>query len=1818
MKRIFSSKKSHDPPPPAASKPVPSSSKHRSASVQPELKRTRAPSVRGIPAAAQPLHRTDRPESPSRERQHGTLRSSSRARPEPPLASSSHPERAAYPNGTAHTNGSADPRARPPRTYEASILERPQPTTRTKAPSIFNVPGATTSARDDAERRERRARRHAEEVDDRERVRDKDDTDRYRKEEQRRRAREEKRRLQEEQLRVQEDRQRLQEERQQRVQEAQRQQDDRQRQQEAQERQQRLQEERRLQEAQALQQQLQEKERVDRERRRERKRAERERAEREEQERLRVEREQERLRVERQEERLRAEREQAEQEEREQQEREREERERLTRQRLARERREREKERARIQEEEREQHERERERERRDREKAREREARKERHRLREQERARLAAAAPPEAPPVAAAAPREKPRLRERVPELRHPEPPREAPNPTFLKAKLLNGQGDEGDSSDSSARRRRVAAQQRRHTEEASTSRAQPAENHPSTSHLRSSSMPQTHELLAQSSSDTDQAKRERKRRAPSVRPASRSQYREMPDSAPVRPPSRSHHREIPTSSFDAAPPPPPLATIHPNGAAFQPNGTVFHSNGLNGIDKRSSQAQEFTPSSDSRGNKKNSPQEASPSKFIRPSPPYPAYKDHSPSRAHVPIMQTRSASQQSHFPSAEHLSFSAVKGKFSPNTNPSPHSTRSRDYVKHSPSESRDTGADAAPPASYPSGYAPVPVAAPALGHEASSSSHLAPAQMLSGAGASRETLHLPTPRAVAPSFNIFSHAPPQDEATVIGYDEVSIPDPASQATWGSSNLRDSKLTTSASDMARRTSQTPRPPAPVEPISHRQLRNDLSSTESVSKPPLTAFNHAVPMRTRTVSSSDNEERKESPRGMSRKERTRREKQASAAQASSQPYAAIPPPAAAPAHVKTGAERVAFADEPGRSKQFARADLDRRRGVPQHAPPPQDTGPAWFTALQPTHGERSFDAVHGSPMRASETTGSPALPVPPPVPRLPPPPFGEDESPTVPPFETPPTEPAVLIPAVMFAPEPPEPSPPRGMAPTMSTSRERVRDSGIGFSAVPPVPAPLPVQQSASGHAHINPESIAPQRSWHSVNSYNAPPVTASASSQERVTFPTRGNTVDVPLVTARPPAVNGLAPETYATRRRSQSHDSHLFDVSWSTRGQGRADSGSLLDPPPRTATATGFRSQPRFEPPARTATAAGFRQQPPKDSPPKWTSPSTRTTVNHAKLAEILSPPPPSRRLSKVSPPQDQGQGRQMEPEPAAYPSIGRSASVAPGQERRLPPQLQQSVLFSSSAEPTRAPRDTSRVERPSPPPTPPQRRSPQEVVVQRPTPPEVEPLPERVMSPSPPKLSSTRTREAPQRPPSRAHQPTSSYPASDPYRTYNQTYPEPSAMAASNVTYKPSDLSQTRATKQASSDNPANGPPSSRRMYESAPYPSTSAYGQQSINQARAPEPPVKASAPEHSRAAEYARGMTNGATQAQPPVQAPPSRHHPSLSLPTSASAPRAPYLPPSNPSTRTERATRSQSTSSAVPPPEARQNGYSAYATYSRATGQAATDHKLRPKASEESLQTPSSIRRSPSRGSLAAFLEPEPQQQQQQYKQQDATRKNGLLSFFRQRTQDQPPQQTAASAPQVWHPAAPKEREQRSAAVASVSRDAPSDSKKILHRAPVAPSTRAAPPPPINVQIPISGPPPPAKSPKVLQSLRYLSAKRYRTVSAASHEAADGTAPNTVGSPTASMHSSTPMQPPSLRDPLLATEQWQLMEEEQQRKPRRQRPGVVFDVPEGVPENGRPRLGRQHTRAASASRSTRTPLRVQTPGPGRRSTDR
>ncbi|KAJ7452490.1 hypothetical protein B0H11DRAFT_1742060 [Mycena galericulata] len=157
---------------------------------------------------------------------------------------------------------------------------------------------------------------------------------------------------------------------------------------------------------------------------------------------------------------------------------------------------------------------------------------------------------------------------------------------------------------------------------------------------------------------------------------------------------------------------------------------------------------------------------------------------------------------------------------------------------------------------------------------------------------------------------------------------------------------------------------------------------------------------------------------------------------------------------------------------------------------------------------------------------------------------------------------------------------------------------------------------------------------------------------------------------------------------------------------------------------------------------------------------------------------------------------------------------------------------------------------------------------------------------------------------------------------------------------------------------------------------------------------------------------------------------------------------------------------------------------------------------------------------------------------------------------------------------QQDQTPAFEVWHPPATK----------ATDRAPHSSSESVTN--PTTPDRKSGSkskvPPPITIPNPalrISD----RKSPnsRVFTPFRYLTNKRNRRISTASMDAVDGTAPNTVmGSPTASMQSSQmPTQSPPQRDPRIATQDWRNQEESDvvaRGKPRRMRPGVVFDVAE------------------------------------------
>ncbi|KAF9005581.1 hypothetical protein BDQ17DRAFT_1353412 [Cyathus striatus] len=121
--------------------------------------------------------------------------------------------------------------------------------------------------------------------------------------------------------------------------------------------------------------------------------------------------------------------------------------------------------------------------------------------------------------------------------------------------------------------------------------------------------------------------------------------------------------------------------------------------------------------------------------------------------------------------------------------------------------------------------------------------------------------------------------------------------------------------------------------------------------------------------------------------------------------------------------------------------------------------------------------------------------------------------------------------------------------------------------------------------------------------------------------------------------------------------------------------------------------------------------------------------------------------------------------------------------------------------------------------------------------------------------------------------------------------------------------------------------------------------------------------------------------------------------------------------------------------------------------------------------------------------------------------------------------------------------------------------------------------------------PPPPINVN----------SAKRVFNPFSNLISKRNRTMSAASLEAQDGTATNTVGSPTASMHSQTPMPPPPPRiDPIVSTGKWIASESRTHTrdKPRRPRPGVVFDVPHEPKDDKETHRPRRPKKSSDGSR--------------------
>ncbi|KAJ8700241.1 hypothetical protein PTI98_003285 [Pleurotus ostreatus] len=327
---------------------------------------------------------------------------------------------------------------------------------------------------------------------------------------------------------------------------------------------------------------------------------------------------------------------------------------------------------------------------------------------------------------------------------------------------------------------------------------------------------------------------------------------------------------------------------------------------------------------------------------------------------------------------------------------------------------------------------------------------------------------------------------------------------------------------------------------------------------------------------------------------------------------------------------------------------------------------------------------------------------------------------------------------------------------------------------------------------------------------------------------------------------------------------------------------------------------------------------------------------------------------------------------------------------------------------------------------------------------------------------------------------------------------------------------------------------------------------------------------RAVEQPGYPTAYTSNNGAAHHRSRSSVVYNNVPPTLVRPQHHH-SSSMPVSvhpddhATMPpmtRAynSYLHPTTQPTSTSQVSASQSTQHATAQQTAIPSGVN---HGSHANGNVATNGTARPlarKPSEESvLQTPSSLAQSVpvSRSNSQAS-------------QQERTRKTSLLGMFRRgpkASQQQANEPANATVPPEALPPTDRER----------SRVPPTQP---IQPPPPKPSAYDRPnhtvPPPNVPKVRItpqpghsSKPHGHAPPPKLFNPFSYLTSKRYRTVSAASLEAVDGTATNTaVASPTVSMHSQAPPPPPQ-RDVYVATQMWAQSDY-------RGRPGVVFDVAE------------------------------------------
>ncbi|KAH8833815.1 hypothetical protein DL96DRAFT_1810201 [Flagelloscypha sp. PMI_526] len=323
----------------------------------------------------------------------------------------------------------------------------------------------------------------------------------------------------------------------------------------------------------------------------------------------------------------------------------------------------------------------------------------------------------------------------------------------------------------------------------------------------------------------------------------------------------------------------------------------------------------------------------------------------------------------------------------------------------------------------------------------------------------------------------------------------------------------------------------------------------------------------------------------------------------------------------------------------------------------------------------------------------------------------------------------------------------------------------------------------------------------------------------------------------------------------------------------------------------------------------------------------------------------------------------------------------------------------------------------------------------------------------------------------------------------------------------------------------------------------------------------------------------------------------------------PQLPAPSSSRLP----IPSAIPDTRQEYLSdrdrsRNQSNGRGAAPPSPRHQHSSSLPVYptNYTDSQTVPISVMKRQVSDESLlKTPSSLAKSllpvnnPSRTSIPASLSS-----------QAEGKKKGILGIFKSSKAAESP---SGSPYEIWHPPSKDDSGEKDHARRRSTKPrtrfeegdlSSSGEEGLVQIATALANGRRAPPPaPIPIPIPIhatGGGNGRGRSPnnKVFTPFKYLTTKRNRTMSAASVEAVDGTANNTVGSPTASMHSTqNPPQPPPLRDPQQATWEWRDRGEadalaRHDLRKGRFRPGVVFDVPQEIHEDKHTRVPRGRLR--------------------------